>query len=78
MHPIGSLIVELETARRRFEKIFEMPNSTATSKSKGRAKTSAHVRSHFSFVGVSRYGSGDCPTEGPRRDETQGSPELLA
>ena len=32
----------------------------------------------FSLAGSVVFGSGECPTEGLRRDETQGSPELLA
>jgi hypothetical protein len=31
MHPIGSLIMELETARRKLQNVFEVQNGTATS-----------------------------------------------
>ena len=34
MHPLGSLIVELETARRKLQKVFEVQSGTATSEGK--------------------------------------------
>ena len=36
MHSLGSLIVELETARRKLHKVFEVQNGTATSEGKTR------------------------------------------
>jgi hypothetical protein len=34
MHPLGSLIVELETARRSLQKVFELPNGPTPSERK--------------------------------------------
>jgi hypothetical protein len=36
MHPLGSLIVELETAQRKLRKVFEVPNGTTTSEGRTR------------------------------------------
>jgi hypothetical protein len=36
MHPLGSLIVELETARRKLQKVFEVQNGPATGEGKTR------------------------------------------
>jgi len=36
MHQLGSLIVELETARRKLQNVFEVQNDTATSEDKTR------------------------------------------
>jgi hypothetical protein len=36
MHPFGSLIVELENARRKLRKIFEVSNGTAKSEAETR------------------------------------------
>src|ERR1700730_7874556 len=36
MHQLGSLIVELETARRKLQNVFEAQNGTATSEEKTR------------------------------------------